>query len=167
MDQPEQPFFHVGNALGAGTDRDLLAALPGLPPPRTSLYVVESVARRLLRSQSLEHRPTSQTFSRRSNVLNHLSSKSTTDPSSKPSSTNTPTTHKTPPVRQCWSSTVVKSTFVNIVDLVDIAATEEPVRHFKTEEKLREYTQLTGKYFPQDSAEAETIFAIVREKELE
>ncbi|KAG9080352.1 hypothetical protein FRC06_006754 [Ceratobasidium sp. 370] len=62
---------------------------------------------------------------------------------------------------------VVKSTFVNIVDLVDTAATEEPVRRFKTEEKLGEYTKLTGKYFPQDSADAETIRAIVREKELE
>ncbi|KAG9088320.1 hypothetical protein FS749_002252 [Ceratobasidium sp. UAMH 11750] len=48
----------------------------------------------------------------------------------------------------------VKSTFVNIVDLVDTAATEEPVRHFGTEMELSEYTQLTGKYFPQDSAEA-------------
>ncbi|KAG9127403.1 hypothetical protein FRC07_014213 [Ceratobasidium sp. 392] len=49
---------------------------------------------------------------------------------------------------------VVKSTFVNIVDLVDTVATEEPVRHFETEEKLSEYTKLTGKYFPQDCAHA-------------
>ncbi|KAG8769065.1 hypothetical protein FRC12_005187 [Ceratobasidium sp. 428] len=51
-------------------------------------------------------------------------------------------------------SQAVKSTFVNIVDLVDTVATEEPVRHFETEAKLSEYTKLTGKYFPQDSAHA-------------
>ncbi|KAG8791085.1 hypothetical protein FRC12_010214 [Ceratobasidium sp. 428] len=49
---------------------------------------------------------------------------------------------------------VVKSTFVNLVDLVDTKNTKQPVKHFETERKLSEYTQRTRKFFPLSQAYA-------------
>ncbi|QRW27727.1 ABC transporter [Rhizoctonia solani] len=49
---------------------------------------------------------------------------------------------------------LVKSVHVNIVDLVDTPVTQQPVIHFSSEETLADYTRLTGKYFPRESAYA-------------
>ncbi|KAG8700147.1 hypothetical protein FRC09_006147 [Ceratobasidium sp. 395] len=49
---------------------------------------------------------------------------------------------------------VVKSTFVNLVDLVDTKNTQQPVKHFETERKLSEYTRHTRKFFPLSRAYA-------------
>ncbi|EUC59434.1 tyrosinase tyrosinase: common central domain protein [Rhizoctonia solani AG-3 Rhs1AP] len=49
---------------------------------------------------------------------------------------------------------VVKSRFINIVDLVDTHITENPVLQFRSEAELSSYTKTTGKYFPNDSEHA-------------
>ncbi|KAF8710791.1 ABC transporter, partial [Rhizoctonia solani] len=49
---------------------------------------------------------------------------------------------------------LVKPVHVNIVDLVDTPVTQQPVIHFSSEETLADYTRLTGKYFPRESAYA-------------
>ncbi|KAG8741837.1 hypothetical protein FRC12_015529, partial [Ceratobasidium sp. 428] len=49
---------------------------------------------------------------------------------------------------------LVRSTYVNIVDLIDFPTTQEPVELFDGEEELSEYTKSTGKYFPKKSAYA-------------
>ncbi|KAG9088430.1 hypothetical protein FRC07_012579 [Ceratobasidium sp. 392] len=49
---------------------------------------------------------------------------------------------------------LVKSTYVNIVDLVDFPTTQKPVELFDGEEELSEYTKSTGKYFPKEHAYA-------------
>ncbi|CAE6420160.1 unnamed protein product [Rhizoctonia solani] len=49
---------------------------------------------------------------------------------------------------------LVKSMHVNIVDLVDTPATQEPVTHFVSEAALSTYTVQTGKYFPKENAYA-------------
>ncbi|CAE6420179.1 unnamed protein product [Rhizoctonia solani] len=48
----------------------------------------------------------------------------------------------------------VKSTYVNLVDLVDTPYTGKPVRDFKSEAKLSEYTKKEGKYFLRDNVNA-------------
>ncbi|KAH7317999.1 hypothetical protein B0J17DRAFT_584316 [Rhizoctonia solani] len=49
---------------------------------------------------------------------------------------------------------LVKSMHVNIVDLVDTPATQEPVTYFPSETALSNYTIQTGKYFPKENAYA-------------
>ncbi|KAF8599040.1 hypothetical protein BDV93DRAFT_498096 [Ceratobasidium sp. AG-I] len=49
---------------------------------------------------------------------------------------------------------LVRSMFVNIVDLIDTPVTQEPVVHFETEEALSVYTKSTGKFFPAENAYA-------------
>ncbi|CAE6411270.1 unnamed protein product [Rhizoctonia solani] len=49
---------------------------------------------------------------------------------------------------------LVKSKYVNIVDLVETPYSGEPVEHFKSEAELSAYTKRTGKYFPRDNANA-------------
>ncbi|KAG9090987.1 hypothetical protein FS749_000156 [Ceratobasidium sp. UAMH 11750] len=49
---------------------------------------------------------------------------------------------------------LVQSTYVNIVDLVDVPVTQIPVEHFGGEQELSDYTKRTGKYFPKENAYA-------------
>lgn len=49
---------------------------------------------------------------------------------------------------------LVKSLYVNMVDLVDTPITQKPVVHFESEVALSEYTKSTGKFFPRDSVRA-------------
>ncbi|KDN35285.1 hypothetical protein RSAG8_11720, partial [Rhizoctonia solani AG-8 WAC10335] len=49
---------------------------------------------------------------------------------------------------------LVRSTHVNIVDLVDTRVTRTPVTHFPSEHALSAYTRTTGKYFPKENAYA-------------
>ncbi|KAG8738748.1 hypothetical protein FRC10_006512 [Ceratobasidium sp. 414] len=49
---------------------------------------------------------------------------------------------------------LVRSTYVNIIDLVDARVTKVHVRHFGSEKELSEYTMRTGKYFPKENAYA-------------
>ncbi|CUA74722.1 hypothetical protein RSOLAG22IIIB_11436 [Rhizoctonia solani] len=49
---------------------------------------------------------------------------------------------------------IVRSRFINIVDLVDTHITENPVLQFRSEAELSSYTKTTGKYFPNDSKHA-------------
>ncbi|KAG8707084.1 hypothetical protein FRC08_000711 [Ceratobasidium sp. 394] len=49
---------------------------------------------------------------------------------------------------------LVRSTYVNIVDVVDTSVTKIRVRHFESEMELSEYTTRTGKYFPKENAYA-------------
>ncbi|KAG8707082.1 hypothetical protein FRC08_000709 [Ceratobasidium sp. 394] len=49
---------------------------------------------------------------------------------------------------------LVRSTYVNIVDLVDIPVTQNQVELFDGEQELSEYTKRTGKYFPRENAYA-------------
>ncbi|KAG8754329.1 hypothetical protein FRC11_006711 [Ceratobasidium sp. 423] len=46
---------------------------------------------------------------------------------------------------------LVASVHVNIIDLIDTPATQEPIVHFKSEEHLSIYTRHTGKKFPRDN----------------
>ncbi|KAH7318025.1 hypothetical protein B0J17DRAFT_686607 [Rhizoctonia solani] len=46
---------------------------------------------------------------------------------------------------------IVRSRYINIVDLVDTHITESPVLQFRSEAELSSYTKTTGKYFPNDS----------------
>ncbi|KJA22723.1 hypothetical protein HYPSUDRAFT_138949 [Hypholoma sublateritium FD-334 SS-4] len=48
----------------------------------------------------------------------------------------------------------VQRTHVNLVDLVDAFGTNRPIKVFRTERQLSEYTIKTGKYFPRDEIEA-------------
>ncbi|GAB1524566.1 hypothetical protein RhiTH_007720 [Rhizoctonia solani] len=52
------------------------------------------------------------------------------------------------------SSPLVKSSYVNICDLVDSPVLHTKVRHFDSEEKLSVYTKQTGKFFPLEDAHA-------------
>lgn len=47
---------------------------------------------------------------------------------------------------------MVKSTFVNIVDLTDVPSTGQSATIFDTEMELSVYTKATGKIFPLDEA---------------
>ncbi|CAE6380425.1 unnamed protein product [Rhizoctonia solani] len=46
---------------------------------------------------------------------------------------------------------LLRSMHVNIVDLVDTPATQQPVVHFPTEEALADHTQVTEEYFPKEN----------------
>lgn len=48
----------------------------------------------------------------------------------------------------------VQRTHVNLVDLVDAFGTNRPIKVFRTERQLSEYTIKAGKYFPRDEIEA-------------
>ncbi|KAG6830505.1 hypothetical protein H0H92_000346 [Tricholoma furcatifolium] len=48
----------------------------------------------------------------------------------------------------------VKSKYVNLVDLVDLPNSEEPLRLFRTEKELSEYTLGNHKVFPRDNIHA-------------
>ncbi|QRV85751.1 tyrosinase [Ceratobasidium sp. AG-Ba] len=49
---------------------------------------------------------------------------------------------------------LVASTYVNLVDLVDLPVTQVPARLFRSERLLSAYTKKTGQYFPLESAYA-------------
>ncbi|KDN35281.1 hypothetical protein RSAG8_11716, partial [Rhizoctonia solani AG-8 WAC10335] len=49
---------------------------------------------------------------------------------------------------------LVRSMYVNIIDLLEVPITLEFVHHFKSEEMLSRYTKGTGKYFPLNNAYA-------------
>lgn len=48
----------------------------------------------------------------------------------------------------------VKTTYVNLVDLVDLRNSKKPIELFSSEDALSEYTMSTGKFFPRDNAYA-------------
>ncbi|KAG8737999.1 hypothetical protein FRC12_016950 [Ceratobasidium sp. 428] len=49
---------------------------------------------------------------------------------------------------------LVRSTHVNIIDLIDTSVTGDKVQHFESEWQLSEYTRNTRKYFPKKNAYA-------------
>ncbi|KAJ7803877.1 hypothetical protein B0H14DRAFT_1631742 [Mycena olivaceomarginata] len=46
----------------------------------------------------------------------------------------------------------IEDSHVNLIDLMDIHTTGQPVHRFRTEKELAEYTKKTGKYFPASEA---------------
>jgi len=47
---------------------------------------------------------------------------------------------------------LIKSKHVNLVDFIDTRITGDPIKIFKTEKELREYTRGEDKYYPKKSA---------------
>ena len=47
---------------------------------------------------------------------------------------------------------LIKSTHVNLVDFIDTRITGDPIKIFKTEKELRDYTRENDKYYPKQSA---------------